>query len=453
MTLQLQSASSTPVTATSSLSVNVASNSSGEFVINPSSFVMPTGMSQTIVNYTDDKAASITLTASAALPVPSASSGVSIAPGPYSQLQILFPGQVSDPGRPTADASGHVGGVGQIVADNPVNVTVNAVDAYFNPVTFNGAITLTSTDNTPEDPVTLVSGTASGPVQFYNAGTPRIGGIDPFSSAVTWFSDQATVLGAASSPDLNLVHASPNISDVILGQTNLTIFTFNMQVPVGQQTILVSSLTVHATDQSGADVPVNSAFTTLGLSYAGGAFPLNVTGNSSALAALNAPISVTGTVLPVTLFADVAPTVTAQTLKFSIANSAAITANDVPSGTVSISTVGDPTGFPMVSGVMVFTDGELAKTYGNYPNPFHAGSEPTTIEFNLQTASTVSLEIYDVMGNRVRSLLKNAALPAGIQRVPWDGENGMGSLVLNGIYFAQLDVNGAKLLLKIAVVK
>jgi hypothetical protein len=214
----------------------------------------------------------------------------------------------------------------------------------------------------------------------------------------------------------------------------------------------LNSLTVHATDQSGVDVAVNSAFTTLGLSYSGATLPLDVTGNNTALATLNGPISVTGTVMPVTLFADVAPAVTAKTVKFSIAGGA-IQAQDVPSGTVTISTVGDPTGFPMVSGVMSFSNGDLAKTYGNYPNPFHAGSESTMIEFYLGSTSTVSLELYDVMGNRVESLLKKASLPAGLQRVPWDGRNGMSALVLNGIYYAQLDVNGTKLLLKIAVVK
>jgi hypothetical protein len=44
VTLQLQSASSTPVTATAGLSVNVTSNSSGEFTLNPSTFILPTGV-------------------------------------------------------------------------------------------------------------------------------------------------------------------------------------------------------------------------------------------------------------------------------------------------------------------------------------------------------------------------------------------------------------------------
>jgi hypothetical protein len=453
VTLQLQSASSTPVTATADLSVNVTSSSSGEFTVNPSTFVLSTGVGQTVINYTDDKAASINLTASAALPTPGVSAAVSIQPAAYSKIQILFPGQVADPGRPTADPSGRQGGAGQIVADNQVNVAVNAVDAFFNLVNSvaGNVAALGSNDpaNPPEGAVTFAAGSASGPVQFFTSGSRDITAVD---GAHTGTSDTITVLSAALSPDLNVVHASPNISDVVVGQTGLTVFTFNLQVPVGQQTVQLNSLTVHATDQSGVDVAVNSAFTTLGLSYSGATLPLDVTGNNTALATLNGPISVTGTVMPVTLFADVAPAVTAKTVKFSIAGGA-IQAQDVPSGTVTISTVGDPTGFPMVSGVMSFSNGDLAKTYGNYPNPFHAGSESTMIEFYLGSTSTVSLELYDVMGNRVESLLKKASLPAGLQRVPWDGRNGMSALVLNGIYYAQLDVNGTKLLLKIAVVK
>jgi len=406
-----------------------------------------------IVNYTDDKAASITLTANAALPTPGVSTGVSVAPGAYARLQVLFLGQVSDPGRPTADASGHIGGIGQIVADNSVTVTVNAVDSFFNPVTFTGPVSLISSDGTPENSAALSSGTGSGPVQFFNAGPASIGAINPSIPASTWYSDQVNVLTASTSPALNVVHASPNISDVVLPQSGVAVFDFNLNIPVGQQSVLLSDLVVHATDQAGNPVALNQAFSNLSLADAQTVISTNVTAVSGSSVTVSGPITVnTGAVLPVTLTADVPVTATAQTIKLTL-NQPDWLIQIVPSGSVTVATVGDPTGFPMVSGVMAFSNGELSKTYRNYPNPFHAGSETTTIEFNLLTASTVSLELYDVMGNRVGSLLKNASLPAGLQRVTWDGKNGMSNLVLNGIYYAQLDVNGTKLLLKIAVVK
>jgi len=107
----------------------------------------------------------------------------------------------------------------------------------------------------------------------------------------------------------------------------------------------------------------------------------------------------------------------------------------------------------MQSEEMVFLGPSVADTYGNYPNPFHPGQESTTIEFYLQSASTVSLVLYDVTGNRTATLLNNQNLPSGLQRILWDGRNGLGVFVLNGVYYSQLTVNGQKYLVKIAVVK
>jgi flagellar hook assembly protein FlgD len=107
----------------------------------------------------------------------------------------------------------------------------------------------------------------------------------------------------------------------------------------------------------------------------------------------------------------------------------------------------------MKSLVLAILSQNLQATYGNYPNPFQIGAQTTTLQFNLGSASTVSLIVYDLMGAQVATLLNGAALPAGLQSVTWDGKNDMGSYVLNGVYLAQLNVNGQKLLIKIAAVK
>ncbi|MGH7726179.1 MAG: FlgD immunoglobulin-like domain containing protein [Candidatus Eiseniibacteriota bacterium] len=69
-----------------------------------------------------------------------------------------------------------------------------------------------------------------------------------------------------------------------------------------------------------------------------------------------------------------------------------------------------------------------------FPNPT-AGR--TTIAFRLPAASTVALEIYDVRGARVRSLLAGA-MPAGPHAVDWDGLGEDGSRVPPGLYFYRL---------------
>ena len=65
----------------------------------------------------------------------------------------------------------------------------------------------------------------------------------------------------------------------------------------------------------------------------------------------------------------------------------------------------------------------------NYPNPFNA---QTTISFSLAKAGQVKLEIYNIMGQKVTTLL-NGMGKAGEQNVIWDAKD-----YASGVYFARL---------------
>ena len=54
----------------------------------------------------------------------------------------------------------------------------------------------------------------------------------------------------------------------------------------------------------------------------------------------------------------------------------------------------------------------------NYPNPFYPG---TTIPFMLERSTEVTVEIFDVLGRRVATLL-SGRLPAGAHTIAWDAE-------------------------------
>ncbi len=70
----------------------------------------------------------------------------------------------------------------------------------------------------------------------------------------------------------------------------------------------------------------------------------------------------------------------------------------------------------------------------NYPNPFN----PTTIiSFSLPRTSNVRLEIYNVLGQRVSTLI-DGELKAGDHDISWDGQNAFGQPVATGIYFYRL---------------
>ncbi|GAB4376700.1 MAG: hypothetical protein Kow0042_23280 [Calditrichia bacterium] len=70
----------------------------------------------------------------------------------------------------------------------------------------------------------------------------------------------------------------------------------------------------------------------------------------------------------------------------------------------------------------------------NYPNPFNPS---TTISFNLPSASEVMLQIFDITGRKVRTLLEGQVAP-GTHHVQWDGTDEVGQLVASGMYFYQL---------------
>ncbi len=70
----------------------------------------------------------------------------------------------------------------------------------------------------------------------------------------------------------------------------------------------------------------------------------------------------------------------------------------------------------------------------NYPNPFNA---QTRIDFEVAEKDRVSLEIFNVLGQRVRTLIRDLR-PAGSYQIVWDGKDHGGIPVASGIYFYRL---------------
>jgi hypothetical protein len=71
----------------------------------------------------------------------------------------------------------------------------------------------------------------------------------------------------------------------------------------------------------------------------------------------------------------------------------------------------------------------------NYPNPFNPS---TKIQFSLPQVEKVRLEIYDIQGNFIRSLVDHELYQSGNFEVEWDGRNNHGERVSSGIYFAKM---------------
>lgn len=79
----------------------------------------------------------------------------------------------------------------------------------------------------------------------------------------------------------------------------------------------------------------------------------------------------------------------------------------------------------------------LPKAYalnGNYPNPFNP---KTKISFALPKASKVTLDVYNILGQKVRTLI-NGDMDAGYQSVEWDGTDDNGVGISSGVYLYKL---------------
>jgi flagellar hook assembly protein FlgD len=74
----------------------------------------------------------------------------------------------------------------------------------------------------------------------------------------------------------------------------------------------------------------------------------------------------------------------------------------------------------------------------SFPNPT---SGLANIAFTLPARATVRLEVEDVAGRRIATLLEGS-LDAGPHKVVWAGHGAGGEVVSPGVYFYRLIVNG-----------
>jgi hypothetical protein len=81
---------------------------------------------------------------------------------------------------------------------------------------------------------------------------------------------------------------------------------------------------------------------------------------------------------------------------------------------------------------------EIPSTYelrNNYPNPFNPS---TTIQYDLPYQSLVTLKIYSILGQEVRTLV-NDIQNASYHRIQWNGRDNSGLQVSSGVYFYRIN--------------
>jgi hypothetical protein len=87
--------------------------------------------------------------------------------------------------------------------------------------------------------------------------------------------------------------------------------------------------------------------------------------------------------------------------------------------------------------------------FQNYPNPFNS---QTVITFQIKTAAKVKLEIYNLLGNKIQTLVDEDK-GAGYYSESWDGNDENGLQVSTGIYFYRLRANNYTQTKKLLIIK
>jgi hypothetical protein len=85
----------------------------------------------------------------------------------------------------------------------------------------------------------------------------------------------------------------------------------------------------------------------------------------------------------------------------------------------------------------------------NYPNPFNP---TTTINYQVPQVSDVKLVVYNILGQKVRTLVNDRMEP-GYHSVVWDGRNEDGRTVASGIYIYRFEANEFTKTLKLMLLK
>jgi photosystem II stability/assembly factor-like uncharacterized protein len=79
---------------------------------------------------------------------------------------------------------------------------------------------------------------------------------------------------------------------------------------------------------------------------------------------------------------------------------------------------------------------ETFSLYGNYPNPFNPS---TTIRFSVEPGKAATLEVFNIKGQKVKTLFSNKRFVAGgEQKIVWNGNNDADARVASGVYFYRL---------------
>jgi hypothetical protein len=124
-----------------------------------------------------------------------------------------------------------------------------------------------------------------------------------------------------------------------------------------------------------------------------------------------------------------------------------LTATDTNKSTISTSFMVVDQGTTSVIDITIPKEYSLSQ---NYPNPFNPS---TSIKFGLPLQAPVTMEIYNILGVKVRTLLHGEVMSAGIHQMEWNGKDDAGVSVTSGVYLYRINAGTFQVTKKMMMLK
>ena len=142
------------------------------------------------------------------------------------------------------------------------------------------------------------------------------------------------------------------------------------------------------------------------------------------------------------------------TRTFNIMYSAGSTVSEISENMTVLTNDPDMSEFQILISVQPSSNGNLVNPVvtalkGNYPNPFNP---ETTIRFSLKESGNVKLNIFNIKGQLVKTLV-NSPLNAGSHQIVWNGKDNSGATVSSGLYLYRMEAGSYRSTQKMMLMK
>jgi len=247
-----------------------------------------------------------------------------------------------------------------------------------------------------------------------------------------------------------------------LAQVEVACLQLSNPAPAGSAPLELTSLRLRTSSRDGTMLAAGEVVTASSLwidGVAWAAVTVEASGDTCLVLEGSIPLILpAGASRPVVLQVAVRAAATASGVRFGLLDGDIVCRQPGGGNTVTVrSAAGQAFPFWTAAAGAIATD--LAGSYLNFPNPFAAGRETTSFAFNLPRAGRVTLQVWTPRGEAVATLVRERSLEPGLhQDILWDGRNGKGHAVVNGVYLAELvvsytDGGSERLLRKVAVAR